>query len=621
MQEDWKKDLIYLFTEYDLSSAVLERNDGKDFQFGGIAENKQLFKKVSEKYSYYFSKPGDLGACLIYLKTHSLEELLDKLECPVCHKFNATFRMNRSRGDEHFFCSKECRYSKAGAALNMQHYKERTGYDNPYSNPEVVEKRRKNFYDKYGVNTPMELEEFKNKNFENNKKNHGGMLACQTDEVKSSIKETNCKNHDGIHNLQLKEAKDRLKEVSLEKYGTEYPIQNKYVRERQIEIYGGCGLASEEIRKRAENTFGGKLNSSNPKIFEKIVDTVENKSGKSFKEAITDRFQNALKKKYGNKVGFANKEVSDKIKEEVLRKHGVPYFCMTEECREASKKTISKKNQDFAEKLRELGFNVGLDSVKLDTFSYDVCLEDDKILFEIDPTFTHNSTWNPYGSIREFDYHLRKTEVAKNYGYRCIHVWDWEDKNKIISLICHNTNVYARNCEIRKIELAEANLFLEINHLQGGLRNQEYCYGLFFENKLVEVMTFGKPRYTKRYQYELLRLCTLNGVKVIGGANKLFKHFVDEVKPESIVSYCDNSKFNGEVYLKLEMKLVKQTKPSCHWVRKKEHYTDNLLRQQGADRLIGTSYGKDTNNEEIMLNEGFVKVFDCGQLVFDRIFE
>ena len=69
------------------------------------------------------------------------------------------------------------------------------------------------------------------------------------------------------------------------------------------------------------------------------------------------------------------------------------------------------------------------------------------------------------------------------------------------------------------------------------------------------------------------------------------------------------------------MKLVKQTKPACHWVRKKEHYTDNLLRQQGADRLIGTSYGKGTNNEEIMLNEGFVKVFDCGQLVFDRIFE
>lgn len=64
------------------------------------------------------------------------------------------------------------------------------------------------------------------------------------------------------------------------------------------------------------------------------------------------------------------------------------------------------------------------------------------------------------------------------------------------------------------------------------------------------------------------------------------------------------------------MSLLKQTEPACHWVKGKKHFTDNLLRQQGADRLLGTREGKGTSNEVLMIENGFVKVFDCGQYVF-----
>ena len=39
-------------------------------------------------------------------------------------------------------------------------------------------------------------------------------------------------------------------------------------------------------------------------------------------------------------------------------------------------------------------------------------------------------------------------------------------------------------------------------------------------------MTLGKPRYNKKYEWELLRLCTQGGLRVIGGASKLFKYFI-----------------------------------------------------------------------------------------------
>ena len=70
------------------------------------------------------------------------------------------------------------------------------------------------------------------------------------------------------------------------------------------------------------------------------------------------------------------------------------------------------------------------------------------------------------------------------------------------------------------------------------------------------------------------------------------------------------------------MSLSKYGTPSAHWYSPElnKHITDNLLRQQGFDRLLGKdfgSFGKNTDNEELMIFHGFVKIFDCGQSVFE----
>lgn len=128
-------------------------------------------------------------------------------------------------------------------------------------------------------------------------------------------------------------------------------------------------------------------------------------------------------------------------------------------------------------------------------------------------------------------------------------------------------------------------------------------------------MTFGKPRYNKNYQYELLRLSS-SDKQVTGGSGRLFKYFINNYNPKSIISYCDNSKFNGEVYKKLGFELKDYGKPTCHWFDGKNHITDNLLRQRGFDQLFGTNYGKGTSNRDLMIQAGYVEVYDCGQSVW-----
>lgn len=246
-------------------------------------------------------------------------------------------------------------------------------------------------------------------------------------------------------------------------------------------------------------------------------------------------------------------------------------------------------------------------------------------LVEIDPTFTHNSTFTPFEYSKPIakNYHKLKSEVAAKYNFRCIHVFDWDDQSKIIDLLANTqTTVYARTCKVAEIPKDLCNSFLLAHHLQGTAKAAIYI-GLFdADNNLISVMTFGKPRYNSNYEYELIRYCA--SAKVIGGAEKLFKYFVTQYSPKSVISYCDLSKFTGDTYLKLGFTLLRKASPSKHWynMHTKEHYTDALVRQQGYSRLINKhDAAEDTdlptnNNADLMRAAGFVEVFDCGQATY-----
>jgi hypothetical protein len=157
----------------------------------------------------------------------------------------------------------------------------------------------------------------------------------------------------------------------------------------------------------------------------------------------------------------------------------------------------------------------------LDGYAYD--FRTGSTLVEINPSITHNSLLNVFGGepIKP-DYHKNKTLCAERNGYRCIHVWDWDDASKIVKMLAPKKTVYARNCEVKTPLKDEALMFLKNHHLQGVCRGIEKQYGLYHNGVLVELMVFGKPRYNKNCEWELLRLCTNSEYTVVGGASKLF---------------------------------------------------------------------------------------------------
>ena len=200
---------------------------------------------------------------------------------------------------------------------------------------------------------------------------------------------------------------------------------------------------------------------------------------------------------------------------------------------------------------------------------------------------------------------------------KCIHVFDWIDQDKLIRFLQPRTAIYARNCEIVELDKKTADSFLSEAHLQGPCRGNIINLGLYHNKKLVQVMTFGKSRYSKKYDYELLRLCSSPRITVVGGASKLFSYFTNKLTPKSVLSYCDFSLFSGTVYDNLNFKLIR-TNRIKHWYnsKTKEHYTDSFVQNNGFDRIFKTNYGKGTNNTELMLSHGFVEIYDAGQGVY-----
>jgi hypothetical protein len=282
---------------------------------------------------------------------------------------------------------------------------------------------------------------------------------------------------------------------------------------------------------------------------------------------------------------------------------------------------ISKLNLSISKELKDMNIDNNLEK-QIGDYSYDIQIG--KTVLEINPSISHSFSKSFYditgfGSDKKKDknYHLLKTMNARKNGFDCIIMWDWDDKNKILNMFQNKEKVFARKTKLREIDKQEANEFLSCYHLQGKCRGNSINIGLYYKDELVQVMTFGKPRYNKKYDWELLRLCSKKGFIVVGGANKIFSYFIKNYCG-SIISYCDISKFDGKVYEKLGFNLLRQTQPTKHWFNSKtnEHITHKLLLQRGYDQLFNTNYGKGTSNEKLMLKNGFLDVYDCGQKVF-----
>lgn len=485
-----------------------------------------------------------------------------------------------------------------------------TEYDRCCSKECTQKHRKATCLEKYGVEWATQSEAIKEKTAQTCLEHYGVRAPAQDKEIRRKQAEAYDKHFGKETNPEgYRDKQERSIQTSMARYGTANPMQSDEIKKKaiasNIEKYGyvNAGM-SPEVQAKMKATmlerYGVENCMQSPEIIEKA--------------------RIAHKKKYGVDWHFQRPEVKDKIQNTNLAKYGVPWYCMTDECKKASGKIISKLNLQWVAKLSDEGIETEQEFY-LASKSFDIKVNDSNILIEIDPTFTHNCLYNPFDHNDKGlpqDYHIAKTKVAKDHGYRCIHVFDWDDPDKVIELLKTRKISYARQLNLVTLTESECDEFLIQNHLQNSCKGQSVRIGLKnSDGQLLQVMTFGEPRYNKNYQWELLRLCSAHGYAVTGGSSRLFNYFIANYRPESIISYCDISKFDGKVYDSLGFRLNHVAEPAKIWFKDGKKITDNLLRQRGYDQLFNTSYGKGTSNEQLMIDHGWLPIYDCGQYVYE----
>lgn len=148
-------------------------------------------------------------------------------------------------------------------------------------------------------------------------------------------------------------------------------------------------------------------------------------------------------------------------------------------------------------------------------------------------------------------------------------------KRRLAAHLGAHRQVYARDCEVRRIEKPVSQAFMEKYHSYGKALAR-YRYGLFVKrfNKnapfevggLIGVAEFSNARRwikqgRKISSYEWVRAAFLPSLRVAGGMGKLLKYFIRDVEPDDIMTYADLEWSDGDVYDKLGFQLEQRRKP------------------------------------------------------------
>ena len=425
---------------------------------------------------------------------------------------------------------------------------------------------------------------------------------------KEKAKQTSLERYGSTTYIHSEEGKKRFVSVMQERYGVDYPLQSDVFKQKMNETVARTGKSyrfhTPEWDELMIKKYGTTIPYKNDVIKQKGINTVIERYGVTSHgklDFVKEKIKQTCIKKYGVEYSFQSEELKSKSRETILKKYGVENAFFLH-------RRISKINKD-------VGALLGVDSYEFPLHNKQYDLKLGNILIEVNPTVSHNSDKDFCFGVKEKEYHFNKTRFARDEGYECFNIWEWDDLDKVKEFFCNKSRIYARQCDVVFIDKKTCDSFLDLYHFQNHCSGDRFRVGLFYNNDLVAVMTFGPPRYTTKAEVELLRLCYKPCYNIIGGSKKMFKFFIDMCSPHTIVSYCDNSKFSGYVYKNLGFELDTYGVPTAHWHRTRDnkHITDALLRQRGADALLGTSFGKGSSNEQIMLDNNFVRVYDCGQ--------
>ena len=219
--------------------------------------------------------------------------------------------------------------------------------------------------------------------------------------------------------------------------------------------------------------------------------------------------------------------------------------------------------------------------------------------------------WHSFPDSKERDLTKRRNALQHEFRHVMIFEDEWtHDRPKIENFLRNlclsspkSLSLRPLECEFRRIEAKQADLFYEKFHYIGACR-AKVNYGVFYEHELIACCSFKKPTRQSRHDWELVRMASSPEFRVHGTWSKILKLFVSEFQPASVVSFSDNRLFDGKVYEKIGFKFDGDVKPSRYWWKNKRRFHQSAMRKPKGETQTET---------ELRKSQGYGEIWDLGK--------
>jgi hypothetical protein len=453
---------------------------------------------------------------------------------------------------------------------------------------------------------------------------YGVVNAFQLEEVKVKSKATMLAQHGVEHPSQSKELKLKAQATSLAKYGTKHPLASDEVRAKIAETnqarYGAENVfASSIIQERIKETMlskhGVEFNSQRPEVRAAISSKVKQR----FIEAVWDERVKFLEQAYSVKLLTSKDEYLAGAELRWRHVCGHEYVSSIDgsndiaRCKQPGCQSVSAPHRELYEHVRSITQHqvVINDRAVLKPYELDIYLPDDKLAIELDGIYWHQD--EACGD---------KLERCAALGIQLLHITDlsWYQhkaiwKSIIVAKLGLTEKLMARKCKLRELTKAEAAVFFNENHLQGSV-GCELAYGLFYDAELVAAMSFGKPRFNKAYEWELLRYASKLNLSVLSGASRLLKRFIVEHAPKSIISYAKREHSQGKLYSVLGFRLLSSGAQSFSYLKNGVLLSRYQVQKHKLPELLGSQHDASKSARANLEAAGYIKVPDRGSMTF-----
>lgn len=602
---------------------------------------------------------------------HILHDLFERPKCNVC-KINFPKFVDTTLGYRQF-CSSKCSNQVVGKKLGQyskEHSQEllekrtstnlkKYGVKNVSSIPEVNQFKSNAWKRK----SKEEIQEITKNRQETLLENFGVTIPCKNDEIKEKSRQTNLErygvttflNTESCRQKTVESIKNNIIEIlekrkitNLERYGTEHSFQAEAVKEKSkktlIDRLGVDNAAkSKTIQQKIINTnikkFGTERPLQNLEVQQKMIDTLKEKYNvinssqiKSVKEEKQRKFfeilisSDRLKNHYI--PNFDVKTYSDCFgyyEWKCLKCNTVFEYCISNgripRCPTCYPVTQSSLSEHTIIEMCKKHFDVVYERSRnlIPPYEVDVFIPELRLGIEFNGLYWHSEL----GGNKDREYHQNKLLLALQNNIQLIQIFEDEfrDKQDIVESIILNkfgknqTRIFARKCQIYSVYPDDAKQFYFDNHMQGFINGQHL--GLYYNNEIVSLITFGSPRFEINHETEIYRFCNKINTSVIGSLSKLIKALVSVTNTKSIVTYADARYGLGLGYHTCGFKFINTSPPGYFYMK---HYNNRLSRNQFQKHTLKDKL-KDfdptlTEWENMQMN-GYDRIWDCGVFVYE----